>query len=173
MSGGRGPYHHGGGGGSAQYKFEDTPPGFGMQELGSPVPSKARHALVAKASLEADAAVATWQENFGKIFSMVQGWCSTYAKEVKTDDAVMIKTRAPKLWEYIVDILYPGRPESGASHARFLLQEPYSRTYLVERLVLQYVVNCIFTTQGWADFRPDVDSKLKVLTERLQNTERE
>jgi hypothetical protein len=154
-----------------QYRFDEPSPVYTARELGSPVPSRARSALISKAEAEAEAALPEWQHNFSKVFSLVHGWCQTYAKDVKPDDAVNVAARAPKLWEYMGDILYPGKPESGASHATFLLQESSSRPYFIERLILQYVFNSIFSVDGWMDFRDDVDQHLKSLADRLHNTE--
>lgn len=157
--------------GNGHYKFEEPRPRYTSNELGSPVASGPSQALVAKASPEVEATIMHWQESFGKVFSMVHGWCSTYANQVKTDDAAQIQARAPRLWDYISDIVYPGRPESGASHAKYLLQEGSSRVYFVERLMLQYIINCMFAVEGWSEFREDVDAKLNALSQRLQNTE--
>jgi len=141
--------------------------------LGSPVPSRERQELMNNSSNEVDPVVLHWREMFNKVFSTVRGWCGTYATEIKVDDGAQVQARAPKLWGFIADILYPGQFESGSSHAKHLLQEASSRPYLVERIMLQYIVNTMFSVDGWSDFREDVDHQLNILSERLHNTERE
>lgn len=160
--------------GNTQYKFDEPRSSRQISNgQGSPVPARPRQVFIAKPSSEMEHVVMQWRENFSKVFSMVHGWCSTYASEGKTEEAAMVQTRAPKLWEFMTDILYPGRPESGAAHAKHLLREPTARVYFVQRILLQYIVNNIFAVDGWFDFRVDVDAKLKGLSERLENTERE
>lgn len=141
------------------------------QEYGSPQPSRARQAVVAQAQVEWDTQIATWKLEFGKIFGMVHGWASQYASQVKKFQAAALPNEAPRLWEYMTDMLYPGQPEAGASHASFLIEDSQCRQYFVERTLLQYIVTNIFSVEAWMDFDQESDRKLKDLKARLDGTE--
>jgi hypothetical protein len=141
------------------------------QEYGSPQPSRARLAVVAQAQVEWDTQIATWKLEFGKVFGMVHGWASQYASQVKKFQATALPNEAPRLWEYMTDMLYPGQPEAGASHAAFLIEDAQCRQYFVERTLLQYIVTNIFSVEAWMDYDQESDRELKILKARLDSTE--
>jgi hypothetical protein len=141
------------------------------QDYGSPQPTRARQAVVAQAHVEWDTQIATWKLEFGKVFGMVHGWASQYASQVKKFQAAALPNEAPRLWEYMTDMLYPGQPEAGASHAAFLIEDPQCRQYFVERTLLQYIVTNIFSVEAWMDHDQQSDRVLKDLQARLDSTE--
>jgi hypothetical protein len=158
--------------GAARYRFDDSsPPTASGQEFGSPQLSRARQMVLAQTQAEWTTAIEIWKEEFAKIFRLVHGWASQYAVQVQHDQALDIQKEAPRLWEFMCDIVYPGQPEAGASHARFLLEDEQCRPYFVERMMLQYIVNNVLSVEGWMGFNDDTDRELKALNDRLQSTE--
>jgi hypothetical protein len=141
------------------------------QEYGSPQPSRARQAVVAQAHMEWDSQIASWKEEFGKVFGLVHGWATRYAFKVRKFQAASLPIDAPRLWEYMTDMLYPGQPEAGASHAAFLLEDPACRQFFVERVMLQYIVTNIFSVEAWMEHDEESDRELKELKARLESTE--
>jgi hypothetical protein len=141
------------------------------QEFGSPQPSQARQLVLAQSQQEWNSQIEIWKEEFYKVFRLIHGWAAQYAKLVQPGQASVLPTQAPRLWEFMSDILYPGQPEAGASHAAFLLADEQCRSYFVERLLLQYVVNNILSVEGWMGFTDQTDQELKELNDRLRSTE--
>lgn len=158
--------------GAARYRFDDSDSGVASaQEFGSPQLSRARQMVLAQTEAQWTQAIEVWKEEFSKIFRLVHGWAAQYAVQVQQDQARTIQKEAPRLWEFMCDILYPGQPEAGASHAQFLLDDQQCRPYFVERMILQYVVNNVLSVEGWMGFDDDTDRELRDLNERLQSTE--
>lgn len=102
---------------------------------------------------------------------MVHGWVSQYAMHVQEGQADVIAKDAPRLWEYLSDILYSNQPDAGASHAAYLLEDEKCRGYFVTRVMLQYIVANIFSVEAWMEFSPETDRELKELNARLHSTE--
>lgn len=160
------------GAGAARYRFEDTSPqGVNATEFGSPQPSRARQMVLAQSQEASQEAIEEWKENFSRIFRLVHGWASQYAVKVQEGQSVRIQEEAPRLWEFMCDILYPGQPEAGASHTQFLLEDQHCRPYFVERCILQYIVNNVLSVEGWMGFSDEMDQELRELNDRLQSTE--
>lgn len=163
--------------GAARYNFDDPSPpapaaaAASATEFGSPQLSQARQMVLAQTQAEWTNAIETWKEEFAAIFRLVHGWATRYASVVKPDQAQKIQKDAPRLWEFMCDILYPGQPEAGASHASFLLDDEQCRGYFVERMMLQYIVNNVLTVEGWMGFDDATDRELRELNDRLQATE--
>ncbi|OIW27951.1 hypothetical protein CONLIGDRAFT_455863 [Coniochaeta ligniaria NRRL 30616] len=158
--------------GAARYRFDDiAEPTATGQEFGSPQLSRARQMVIRQNEAELINAIEVWKEEFSKIFRLVNGWAAQYAVQVQPDQALTIQKEAPRLWEFMCDILYPGQPEAGASHARFLLEDEQCRSFFVERMMLQYIVNNVLSVEGWMGFNDDTDRELKELNDRLQSTE--
>ncbi|KAH8906594.1 hypothetical protein BR93DRAFT_625000 [Coniochaeta sp. PMI_546] len=158
--------------GAARYRFDDaSPPRTSGQELGSPQLSRARQVVLAQTQAEWTIAIEFWKEEFAKIFRLVHVWANQYAVQVQHDQDQVFQEEAPRLWDFMCDILYPSQPEAGASHARFLLEDEQCRPFFVERLMLQYIVNNVLTVEGWMGFSDETDRELKELNHRLQSTE--
>ena len=158
--------------GAARYRFDDpSPPVPSATEFGSPQPSRARQMVLAQSQQDWQQAIEVWKEEFAKIFRLVHGWASQYATTVQEGQAGAVQQEAPRLWEFMCDILYPGQPEAGASHAQFLLEDQQCRSYFVERMMLQYIVNNVLTVEGWMGFSDETDRELKDLNDRLLRTE--
>jgi hypothetical protein len=158
-------------GGGASYRFGDNDLPASAQESGSPQLSRNRQLVLAQGEAELTLQVEQWKEEFSSIFRSVRGWTRKYACQVQEDQAKALEKGAPRLFDFMCDILYPGQPEAAAAHAHQLLKEPESRPYLVERLMLQYVVNNIFSVEGFKKFDEETDRELNDLSHRLYSTE--
>jgi len=159
--------------GAARYRFDDPNPSASAQDFGSPQLSRTRQMVIAQNETELTQKIEIWKEEYSKIFRLVHGWATRYAVQVQHDQALAIQQEAPRLFEFMCDILYPGQPEAGASHANFLLEDQQCRPYFVERMMLQYIVNNILSVEGWMGFNDETDRELRDLNERLQKTEGE
>ncbi|KAB5585465.1 hypothetical protein GE09DRAFT_1048585 [Coniochaeta sp. 2T2.1] len=155
---------------AARYKFDDTDDSS-APEYGSPTQPSARQQVVTQAQAEWTQHIERWKEEFSKIWCLVHGWATRHAAHVEPNQDQAIQAEAPRLWEFMCEILYPSQPEAGASHARFLLEDEQCRPYFVERMMLQYVVNNILSVEGWMGFSEETDRELKELQNRLLRTE--
>ncbi|KAJ4397951.1 hypothetical protein N0V85_006412 [Neurospora sp. IMI 360204] len=82
-----------------------------------------------------------------------------------------IRKESSSLFLYMCDLVYPGRGRKiGESHVSFLLNDDVSRPYLVERLLVQYIVGTMLQSDGWTGYEPSVDKEMASLSARLKDS---
>ncbi|KAK3947088.1 hypothetical protein QBC32DRAFT_385931 [Pseudoneurospora amorphoporcata] len=82
-----------------------------------------------------------------------------------------IRKESSSLFFYMCDLVYPGRGRKiGESHVSYLLNDDVSRPYLVERLLVQYIVTTMLQSDGWTGYEPSVDKEMASLSARLKDT---
>ena len=159
--------------GQARFNFdEDTPTrtGSGMYRDNSGDLASLQAMVPRGPPSKEDQLVAEWADRFSKMFGMILGWCKSYVTGDNTTLHEYLQRSAPNLWQYVCDVLYPNQPSTnGAAHARFLLSDVESRAFLVERLVIQYIVNHMWCIDGWLGFDKETDDSLRDTEQRLRN----
>lgn len=129
-------------------------------------------------ALISDKDVHMWAGEFQTLFSLINGFCNTYFRELPclNDD---LRNRLQKeakgaLWDYVCKVCHtlPGSSQSNGERALRLLHDRVARPYLMERLILQHIVNSIFHYEGWNDYSDDVDAEMARIHRDLKFIER-
>ncbi|KAL2020778.1 hypothetical protein VTK56DRAFT_7976 [Thermocarpiscus australiensis] len=116
-----------------------------------------------------------WADEFQALFSQVSGFCANYFRYLP-DFEGDLKTRLQseangKIWEYMVNVCYPGLEHERAVRALFFAQDDMTRPYFLQRLIIQHMLLFMFEPEGWQDYSVDVDQELAKLSERLRTTD--
>ncbi|KAK4651274.1 hypothetical protein QC762_604770 [Podospora pseudocomata] len=113
----------------------------------------------------------TWAREFEDFYSLMLGFCNSHFKRLQVNPQIVhasIQTKIPSLYNYMCTVINPGRPEEGQGYALSLLCETTTRPYYLLRLMLQHIVNLIFTTDGWTGFSKAVDEEMESLGQVLE-----
>ncbi|KAK4175702.1 hypothetical protein QBC36DRAFT_189232 [Triangularia setosa] len=113
----------------------------------------------------------TWANEFEGFFRLMLGFCNTHFKRLPISPQVVhshIQTKVPSLYDYMCTVINPGTPEEGQGYALSLVCETATRPYYLFRLLLQHIVNLIFTTDGWSGFNKAVDEEMESLGQILE-----
>ena len=78
----------------------------------------------------------------------------------------MLAASEKKTWLYLLDMVYPGKPE-GYSHMKFLLGVTAFRPYILERMMLDYIFKKIIAPVIFLGFTPEMDSHLNALQKQI------
>ena len=78
----------------------------------------------------------------------------------------MLATSEKQTWRYLLDMVYPGKPE-GYSHMKFLLGVGAFRPYILERMMLDYIFKKIIAPVIFLGFTPEMDSHLNALQKQI------
>ncbi|SPQ20552.1 3c1c125b-bded-4642-9d05-df9f32c32def [Thermothielavioides terrestris] len=141
------------------------------EETGSPKERKRTVPVSLVRADPKDTESIAWAEEFEGFFALVYGFCSSYfydLPQMAPDWKAHIMSEADGgLWDYICGICQTNQDQTPGDHALRLLQDPESRTYLLQRLLLQHIVLSIFTYEGWKDYSDDIDDEMERLEKDL------
>ena len=77
-----------------------------------------------------------------------------------------LPTEEKKTWLYLLDMVYPGKPEAFA-HMKFLIGVSAFRPYILERMMLDYIFRKVMAPVIFLGFTPQMDSHLSALQKQM------
>ncbi|KAK3899437.1 hypothetical protein C8A05DRAFT_18131 [Staphylotrichum tortipilum] len=121
-----------------------------------------------------DAECLKWAEDFQTLFAHVYGFCRSYFYELPRighggDWKAHITAEAnAQVWELMCRAAWGVGENYPGEHAVRLLNDRESRPYLLQRLVLQYVMSFVFGEGGWKEYVDQVGGEVAKVDQRLQ-----
>ncbi|KAK0748545.1 hypothetical protein B0T21DRAFT_420581 [Apiosordaria backusii] len=112
-----------------------------------------------------------WANEFEGFFRLMLGFCNSHFKRLTASPQTIhshIQTKVPSLYDYMCTVINPATPEDGQGYALSLVCETNTRPYFLFRLMLQHIVNLIFTPEGWSGFTKAVDDEMEQLGQVLE-----
>ncbi|KAK4188822.1 hypothetical protein QBC35DRAFT_548451 [Podospora australis] len=110
-----------------------------------------------------------WEPEFSRLFTMVKGYCKLFENSPVPIAHLEnhVRTRAADLWNHMARILHPADLKVGEKYLGLAIRNDAYRQHLLTRVILQYLVNSLFSPEGWEGFSPDLDAELKDLSRKL------
>jgi hypothetical protein len=141
---------------------------FAAGHFGDPSPSRALVPLGQRQP--EDAETAYWAQSFEKIWDAIGKWIEENVAPAYV--SILEKCQNSRaLWEYMLAVTYPDKPQDAASHAACLLQSDMTRRAFVKRLMVQHTTKSVFVPELWFGFSPDVDKRIQETIDALASTE--
>ncbi|KAK3944525.1 hypothetical protein QBC46DRAFT_350587 [Diplogelasinospora grovesii] len=149
-------------------------------EYGSPIarpkPPTTTITAPSQANSQNDIVAQRWAEEYTNLFTLIFDFCRALLgeKSPHIDGELWrrIQVQSPRLESYMCEVLYPGRRQEGASHAKYLLDEDRSsRPYFIARLIIQHIVNNVLSYEGWKGLNDEADTQLREIDAKLKATE--
>lgn len=72
----------------------------------------------------------------------------------------------PDAWSYMISLAY-SPTFHGASHMNFLLNEPHYRPYIIERMIVDYIFNKMFSPSIFMGYSASTDTHLEALQDQI------
>lgn len=143
----------------------------GASETGSPIP---KHASPTNNTISLQTGnhpeIALWQGEFNKLFTMTRNYVKTYWKYPPKDFAKTLQDNS-SLWAYLVKIVNPTNPNQAKGQITRLLSDKVTVSYVIERAILQFVVENVLSVDAWMDWDPATDKRLREVEAALKTTE--
>lgn len=145
-------------------------------EYGSPNERKRHSSSVVARSRVDDGESEKWAVEFQTLFALVRGFCTSYFRDLPPIEGdwksyIQAETNG-LLWNYINRVCQPGQEQDRGDLAVHLMTDDVCRPYLMERLIVQHMVVCIFTYEGWKDYSDDIDEEMAKLEASLNTINR-
>lgn len=110
-----------------------------------------------------------WANKFTKIWFMTRAICAASGIHITKDDLVAhIKSKSPELWKSLCQSNSQAQDQaSSEANATALLRDTDARLYLIERFILQVLLEKAFHLTFYAGFSADTDEDLKKVSDEL------
>lgn len=100
---------------------------------------------------------------FNRMTDWVTRYCSMPNKKLISD----MERLFPRLWDYACSATYPNNASNAASHSMFMLASDEFRKYFLSRLLIQYVVQQMWSAQAWEGLDDELTEVLLSVKHRL------
>ncbi len=100
-------------------------------------------------------------------FNKVKDWVRKYCSVPNSEAMHRLSHEYPRLWDYACSVTYPNNRHNAASHSLFMLCNQSFRTYFITRLLIQYVVQQMWSTQAWEGLDEKLTDTLVNVKQRL------
>ncbi|RYP84536.1 hypothetical protein DL770_005190 [Monosporascus sp. CRB-9-2] len=80
----------------------------------------------------------------------------------------MLSVQEPNTWVFLVNMVYPNKPE-GFSHMKYLLSVPAYRPYILQRVILDYIFKKMIAPVIFLGFTPEMDQHLHALQDQISS----
>ncbi|CAK7209571.1 hypothetical protein SCUCBS95973_000485 [Sporothrix curviconia] len=102
-----------------------------------------------------------------QFFNSIKDWVDKYCGFPNTDAMHSLSHQHPRLWDYACSVTYPDNRHNAASHSLFMLCNKSFRSYFITRLVIQYVVQQMWSPQAWEGLDEKLTEVLESVKHRL------
>ncbi|CAK7265616.1 hypothetical protein SEPCBS119000_001604 [Sporothrix epigloea] len=102
-----------------------------------------------------------------KFFNSIKDWVDKYCGFPNVDKMRTLSQQHPRLWEYACSVTYPNNRNNAASHSLFMLCNESFRSFFITRLVIQYVVQQMWSPQAWEGLDEQLTEVLESVKHRL------
>lgn len=141
----------------------------GASGTGSPIPKRASMTTITLQDGTHNQ-IAHWQGEFNQLFTMVGNYTKTYWKWPPRDFAKTCKEHSA-LWSYLVKIVNPTNPDQAGGQVTRLLSDKVTVSYLIERAILQFVIENILSIDAWMEWDQVTDKRLHEIEDGLKTLE--
>ena len=100
-------------------------------------------------------------------FNSIKDWVDKYCGLPNADAMHSLSHQHPRLWDYACSVTYPNNRHNAASHSLFMLCNKSFRSYFITRLVIQYVVQQMWSPQAWEGLDEKLTEVLESVKHRL------
>ena len=114
-------------------------------------------------------AVAGWSERMDELYACIRSFVDDHASDTFGPEPHGLENS--KAWTVLVACYAPLKEQEAASFMEHHLREYNSKKCLVTRLVVDYIVNCVWTVFAWKGFDADTDRAIDQLWYDLARTE--
>lgn len=109
------------------------------------------------------------QKGFGRLYEMMEGLVATqHCSPPFNDVDKMLHRSHPDTWNYILAMGLPN-PMQSATHMSHLLGDPQCRHFVIKRIVVDYLYNCLISPDAFRDFSDEMDGHLEALQEKMRS----
>ncbi|KAK4167334.1 hypothetical protein QBC43DRAFT_363203 [Cladorrhinum sp. PSN259] len=113
---------------------------------------------------------AAWTAVFDEIFKLTASFCRVYFDRIPaigTDIKSHIKTTNAHVWDFMCAVCRTQNTEHSESQVYELLSDTY-RVHFMTRLIVQYIIKHMLSTEGWAGYSDTVNNEVAGLNDRLK-----
>lgn len=101
-------------------------------------------------------------------FNSIKDWVDKYCGNVVGKEAVKtMSLQQPRLWDYACSVTYPNNRNNASSHSIFMLTDEAYRSFFISRLVIQFVVQQLWSPQAWEGMNEQLTDVLVNVKQRL------
>lgn len=109
------------------------------------------------------------QKGFGRLYEMMEGLVATqHCNPPFNDSDKMLHRSHPDTWNYIL-AMGLSNPVQSATHMSHLLGDPQCRHFVIKRVVVDYLFNCLISPDAFRDFSDEMDGHLEALQGKMRN----
>lgn len=102
-----------------------------------------------------------------QFFNSIKDWVNEYCGLPNLDAMHALSHQHPHLWDYACSVTYPNNRHNAASHLLFMLCNRTFRSFFITRLVIQYVVQQMWSPQAWEGLDDQLTEVLESVKNRL------
>ncbi|CAK7203290.1 hypothetical protein SEUCBS139899_006021 [Sporothrix eucalyptigena] len=102
-----------------------------------------------------------------EFFNSIKDWVDKYCGFPNNEAMHSLSHQHPRLWDYACSVTYPNNRHNAASHSLFMLCNKSFRSYFITRLVIQYVVQQMWSPQAWEGLDEKLTEVLESVKHRL------
>jgi len=139
-------------------------------ETGSPIAKRASVAATVTLQPGNHPEIPLWQDEYNKLFKMIRNYTKTYWKFPPRDFANTLREHSG-LWAYLLKLINRSNPDQAEGQVTRLLSDKVTASYLIERAILQWVVENILSIDAWMNWDTAVDKRLREVEAGLRTTE--
>ncbi|KAK7977899.1 hypothetical protein PG988_005389 [Apiospora saccharicola] len=108
------------------------------------------------------------QNGFGRLYEMMEGLVATqHCNPPFNDVDKMLHRSHPDTWNYILAMGLPN-PMQSATHMSHLLGDSHCRHFVIKRVVVDYLFNCLISPDAFREFSDEMDGHLEALQEKMR-----
>lgn len=105
--------------------------------------------------------------NIFHFFNSIKDWVDKYCGAVDEDAMHSMSHQHPRLWDYACSVTYPNNRHNASSHSLYMLSNKAYRSFFISRLVIQYVVQQMWSPQAWEGMDEKLTDVLVTVKHRL------
>ncbi|KAL1903413.1 hypothetical protein Sste5346_000039 [Sporothrix stenoceras] len=103
-----------------------------------------------------------------QFFNSIKDWVDKYCGNVVSAEAVQaLSHQHPRLWDYACSVTYPNNRNNASSHSTCMLTDKAYRSFFISRLVIQFVVQQMWSPQAWEGMNDQLTDVLVNVKQRL------
>lgn len=113
--------------------------------------------------------VAAWHEQIMQLYAVIRLFVENNANE--PTDMVPTELRKSRLWSVLMAVYYPLSETEAISYLDFHFKDESSKSCLVTRVIVDYIVNRVWIPQAWCGAEEDISQALVDVERDLEKTQ--
>ena len=123
------------------------------------------HTMIFRKSL--DDLLPEYKTMFGKVYTLIENWARTFADVPNKQNDRKISDTNEILWNYMVNLPYPGQRRDAEAHVVELLNSRQTRFWFVMRMAVTYCTKDIMSIDSFKPFSKEVDDTIEDVRDKL------